>query len=71
MLSEDGTRGDLENDFTSFGAKSQSKGCIFWSTDSVEGLEKGSKAALSPWKNYLDVVEVWSSTSLFESPFSA
>ncbi|KAG4989987.1 hypothetical protein JHK82_032298 [Glycine max] len=39
------------------------KVCIFWSTDSVEGLEKGSKAALSPWKNYLDVVEVWSSTS--------
>ncbi|KAL2332682.1 hypothetical protein Fmac_013895 [Flemingia macrophylla] len=38
------------------------KVCIFWSTDSAEGLEKGSKAALSPWKNYADV-EVLSSTS--------
>jgi len=37
--------------------------CIFWSTDSVEGLEKGSEAALSPWKNYVDVVEAQSSTS--------
>ncbi|KAG4923110.1 hypothetical protein JHK87_048650 [Glycine soja] len=26
-------------------------------------LEKGSKAALSPWKNYVDVVEFRSSTS--------
>ncbi|XP_020210324.1 uncharacterized protein LOC109795066 isoform X2 [Cajanus cajan] len=39
------------------------KVCIFWSTDSAEGLEEGSKAALSPWKNYTDVVEVRSSTS--------
>ncbi|XP_061338730.1 uncharacterized protein LOC133285505 [Gastrolobium bilobum] len=39
------------------------KVCVLWSTDSVEGLEKGSKAALSPWKNYADVVEVRSSTS--------
>ncbi|ESW35727.1 hypothetical protein PHAVU_001G259800 [Phaseolus vulgaris] len=37
--------------------------CIFWSTDSFEGLEKGSEAALSPWKNYADVVEAQSSTS--------
>lgn len=35
------------------------KVCVFWPTDSVEG----SKAALSPWKNYADVVEVRSSTS--------
>ncbi|KAJ1396997.1 hypothetical protein SESBI_32170 [Sesbania bispinosa] len=39
------------------------KVCVFWSTDSVEGLDKGSKAALSPWKNYVDVVEVQSTTS--------
>lgn len=39
------------------------KVCVFWSSDSVEGLDKGSKAALSPWKNYADVVESQSTTS--------
>lgn len=39
------------------------KVCIFWSTDSVEGLEKGSETSLSPWKNYADVIEAQSSTS--------
>lgn len=39
------------------------KVCVFWSTDSVEGLDNGSKEALSPWKNYADVVEVCSTTS--------
>ncbi|AES72064.2 putative 2-hydroxybiphenyl 3-monooxygenase [Medicago truncatula] len=39
------------------------KVCVFWSTDSVEGLDNGSKDALSPWKNYADVVEVCSTTS--------
>ncbi|KAK7280888.1 hypothetical protein RIF29_08444 [Crotalaria pallida] len=33
------------------------KVCVLWSTDSAEGVEKGSRAALSPWKNYVDVVE--------------
>ncbi|KAK7312001.1 hypothetical protein RJT34_10527 [Clitoria ternatea] len=37
--------------------------CVFWSTGSVDRLEKGSKSALSPWENYADIVEVRSSTS--------
>lgn len=36
---------------------------VFWSPDSAEGLDEGSKAALSPWKNFADVVEVHPSTS--------
>lgn len=39
------------------------KVCVFWSTDSVEGLDKVSKEALSHWKNYADVVEASSTTS--------
>ena len=31
---------------------------VLWPNDSVEALEKGSEAALSPWKNYADVFEV-------------
>ncbi|GAU41297.1 hypothetical protein TSUD_325110 [Trifolium subterraneum] len=38
------------------------KVCVFWSTDSGVGLDKGSKEALSPWKNYADV-EVCSKTT--------
>ncbi|XP_057737859.1 uncharacterized protein LOC130955095 isoform X2 [Arachis stenosperma] len=34
------------------------KVCVLWPTDSVEELENGSKAALSPWKNYADVYEI-------------
>lgn len=38
--------------------------CIIWSNGSVEGVHGGSKEALSPWENYVDVVEVnGSSTS--------
>ncbi|CAI8598105.1 unnamed protein product [Vicia faba] len=39
------------------------KVCVFWCTDSAERLDKGSKEALSPWKNYADIVEVSSKTS--------
>ncbi|CAJ2657033.1 unnamed protein product [Trifolium pratense] len=39
------------------------KVCVFWSTDSGVGLDKGSKEALSPWKNYADVDEVCSTTA--------
>ncbi|KAL1289828.1 hypothetical protein AAHE18_20G086900 [Arachis hypogaea] len=34
------------------------KVCVLWPTDSVAELENGSKAALSPWKNYADVYEI-------------
>ncbi|XP_054787956.1 uncharacterized protein LOC129293864 isoform X2 [Prosopis cineraria] len=34
------------------------KVCVIWSSGSVERLNEGSKAALSPWENYVDVVEV-------------
>jgi hypothetical protein len=39
------------------------KVCVFWSMDSGVGFDKGSKEALSPWKNYADVVEVCSTTT--------
>lgn len=42
------------------------KVCIFWSTDSVEGFKVGSGAALSPWKNYADVVEVPSTSNWWD-----
>ncbi|XP_028772198.1 uncharacterized protein LOC114729368 isoform X2 [Neltuma alba] len=34
------------------------KVCVIWPSGSVEGLNEGSKAALSPWENYVDAVEV-------------
>lgn len=37
--------------------------CIIWSNGSFEGLHEGSKEALSPWENYVDVVEVNGSTN--------
>ncbi|KAM4109553.1 hypothetical protein ACB094_03G127300 [Castanea mollissima] len=33
------------------------KVCVLWSADS-KGIEEGSNAALIPWENYVDVVEV-------------
>ncbi|KAK2389322.1 2,4-dichlorophenol 6-monooxygenase [Trifolium repens] len=39
------------------------KVCVFWSMDSGVGFDRGSKEALSPWKNYADVVEVCSTTT--------
>lgn len=33
--------------------------CILWSAGSIEGTEAGnSKASMSPWENYIDVLEV-------------
>lgn len=38
--------------------------CIIWSSSSsLKELEEGSKEALSPWENYVDVVEVNRSTN--------
>lgn len=34
------------------------KVCIMWPHGSINGLQTGSKAALMPWENYIDVVEV-------------
>lgn len=34
------------------------KVCVIWPSGSGEGFNKESKAALSPWENYVDVVEV-------------
>ncbi|KAJ7945518.1 FAD/NAD(P)-binding oxidoreductase family protein [Quillaja saponaria] len=31
--------------------------CVMWSADTVEGIELGSKDALAPWENYIDVTE--------------
>ncbi|KAF7808622.1 FAD/NAD(P)-binding oxidoreductase family protein [Senna tora] len=37
--------------------------CVIWSNSSVEGVNEGSREAMSPWENYVDVVEVNGSTS--------
>ncbi|KAJ7980129.1 FAD/NAD(P)-binding oxidoreductase family protein [Quillaja saponaria] len=34
------------------------KACVMWSADTVQGIELGSKDALTPWDNYIDVTEV-------------
>lgn len=34
------------------------KVCVLWPAGAVKGIEAGSKAALTPWENYVDVVEV-------------
>ncbi|XP_075656926.1 uncharacterized protein LOC142627034 isoform X1 [Castanea sativa] len=39
------------------------KVCVLWSADS-KGIEEGSNAALTPWENYVDVVEVKRSSTL-------
>ncbi|KAB1209531.1 2,4-dichlorophenol 6-monooxygenase [Morella rubra] len=34
------------------------KVCVLWPTGTVDGVDKVSKAALTPWENYIDVVEL-------------
>ncbi|XP_038712996.1 putative polyketide hydroxylase isoform X1 [Tripterygium wilfordii] len=37
--------------------------CVFWSADTAGGVDIGSKGALAPWDNYIDVAEVKSSSN--------
>ncbi|KAH7833381.1 hypothetical protein Vadar_005755 [Vaccinium darrowii] len=38
--------------------KVSAKVCVMWPHGAADGVEVGSEEALSPWKNYIDVVEV-------------
>lgn len=37
--------------------------CVLWPAGSAEGVEVGSKASLTPWRNYIDVMEVKKSSN--------
>lgn len=36
---------------------------MLWPAGSAEGVEVGSKASLTPWRNYIDVMEVQKSST--------
>lgn len=37
--------------------------CVMWPHGAANGVEVGSKEALLPWKNYIDIVEVKQSST--------
>ncbi|KAL6998235.1 hypothetical protein U1Q18_008361 [Sarracenia purpurea var. burkii] len=38
--------------------KVSAKACVIWPHDAINGVKKGSEVELTPWKNFIDVVEV-------------